>query len=293
MLITGAGSAPAPVPTQSPADSSSPDTAPTQSPGGSPTASPTQSAGGPDNSADGPTQSGDSGDDSSQGGDPTPPPNSNGGGGDEDSDDESVEVPTDTFEVFYTLSEPRLPTSEEYEQLARLTSNYLEDYMRDEFGSDLEIFSTFMIFQSFQTGQPARSDYRSIGTFKKTAASIPTTEELNSLITSAFTDPDLQDYLARFNTLPAENVFKATNGVTVRSAAAQAGSESSSGGAAAAAAIASLAVVGGVVYVARKRKNKANDEVDADNADKLNGEGSVAGTIGVSEGDDSMTVESQ
>jgi len=224
--------------------------------------------GSPDGSPSSPTESPGNSDDAST---------TNGGSS------ESVEVPADTFQLDYTLSENRAPTTEDFEQMAQLTSTYLEEYMRDVFGDGLALFSTFMIFQEYQDGQPVRVDYRSIGTFAGDFDSIPTTADLNALINSAFSNPDLEGYLARFNSLPSSNVFQTTSGVVQQAAAQASGESSHTLETAIGAGAGALLLLAAAKYASSRRK----ETKEADSAEKLNGEGSDAGTIG--EGDQSAT----
>jgi hypothetical protein len=63
----------------------------------------------------------------------------------------------------------RLPSLDEYRELAELTRVYLEDFMFDEFSqtslTTLDDFLTVQISNSFTAGEPILVDYRSIGLF--------------------------------------------------------------------------------------------------------------------------------
>jgi hypothetical protein len=120
--------------------------------------------------------------------------------------------------LFYTLGQERLPSTEEYAQLAEVTRGYLEGFMVDEFSqtslTNLDDFLTFMIRNSFTFGEPVQADYRSTGLFNPSSIFLPTVRELDELITTAFTDDNLAEYLALVRALPSGNVFSRTTSIS-------------------------------------------------------------------------------
>jgi hypothetical protein len=190
---------------------------------------------------------------------------------------DSVEVQADKYTLFYTLAEPRLPSSEEFEELAEITRTYLEEYMQDEYGDDLNSFLTFMVFQEYQDGGPVQCDYRSIGSFDGNANSIPSSSELEDIIDQAFSDPQIQEYLKRVNDLPSPNAFSTTESISQGSSPAQSTSQNFTIGTAAAGA-AVLLLTAGAIFVSQRRKKVVThsaDKLDADPSSDV----SMAGTI--------------
>lgn len=156
--------------------------------------------------------------------------------------------------------------------------------MQEEYGDDLESFLTFQVFQEVQGGGAVQCDYRSIGTFNGDADSIPSSSELDDVISQAFSDPDLQGYLERVNDLSDANAFATTESISHAVSAAQSSTTSEEsfpyGLAAAGAAILFLTASG--IANARLRKKRATPSATAGklNADPSS-DSSMTGTISI------------
>eukprot|EP00980_Cylindrotheca_fusiformis_P027076 scaffold18699_cov125-Cylindrotheca_fusiformis.AAC.4 len=137
---------------------------------------------------------------------PSPSPTSSPNSG-------QVQVQAGTFSLFFTLSDPQLPSSEDFAEVTEVTRSYLEDYMKEEYGEALESFLTFNIFQEFQPNEPVQCDYRSVGLFDGSSGSLPSFSELESQIDEAFSEPQVQEYLDRIKALSSENPFSSTQSI--------------------------------------------------------------------------------
>jgi len=191
------------------------------------------------------------------------------------------------YALFYTLAQERIPSTEEYAQLAEVTRVYLEGFMIEEFSqtslTNLDDFLTFMIRNSFTFGQPAQADYRSTGLFNPSSIFLPTVRELDELITTAFSDDNLVVYLALVRALPSANVFSGTTTISKglpevpipRSSSVKAGDSTmfTAGLASTAAGIVVLAA--GLVLL--RRQQDADEDEFGESTGKNKGDATVAG----------------
>jgi hypothetical protein len=127
----------------------------------------------------------------------------------------SIPIRASLYTISYDTTEDRLPSEEEYTELAELTRVYLEEFMFAEFAitslTTLDDFLTAMISKSFTAGDPVLVGYRSIGLFTPSSIFLPTVRELDDgLITPAFTTDNLA-YLALVQALPSQNIFSSTS----------------------------------------------------------------------------------
>lgn len=77
--------------------------------------------------------------------------------------------------------------------------------------TNLDDFLTFMTRNEFQSGKPVLSEYTSTGLFNPSSIFLPTVRELNQLISEAFNDDNLPEYLKRVKNLPRSNPFSDTD----------------------------------------------------------------------------------
>jgi hypothetical protein len=130
----------------------------------------------------------------------------------------SIPIRATPYALFYTLQNSRIPSAAEYAELAGLTRVYLEAFMVDEFLqtslTNLDDNLTFMIRNSFTSGEPVQADYRSTGLFNPSSIFLPTVRELNDLITTAFSNDNLDEYIARVQSLPSANIFSTASAIS-------------------------------------------------------------------------------
>lgn len=129
----------------------------------------------------------------------------------------SIPIRATPYALYYDGDFSRIPSDEEFASVAELTRVYLEELMIDEFAqtslTNLDDFITFMIRNSFDFGEPVQADYRSTGLFNPSSIFLPTVRELDELITEAFTDDSLDEYVSLLQNLPSRNIFSTTSGV--------------------------------------------------------------------------------
>uniref|UniRef100_A0A7S2UIU3 Subtilisin n=1 Tax=Attheya septentrionalis TaxID=420275 RepID=A0A7S2UIU3_9STRA len=133
--------------------------------------------------------------------------------------EDSIPIRVTHYAMFYTIDQPRIPSTTEYARLAEVTRIYLEEFMVDEFSgtslTNLDDFLTFMIRNSFTFGEPVvQADYRSTGLFNPSSIFLPTVRELDGLITTAFTGDNLDEYIRRVQLLPSANIFSTTSAIS-------------------------------------------------------------------------------
>lgn len=129
----------------------------------------------------------------------------------------SIPIRATPYALLYTGTFDRIPSDEEFAEVAELTRVYLEEFMIAEFDqtslTNLDDFLTFMIRNSFEFGEPVQADYRSTGLFNPSSIFLPTVRELNELIDDAFFGENLAEYLSRIQNLPAGNIFSTVTAV--------------------------------------------------------------------------------
>jgi hypothetical protein len=201
------------------------------------------------------------------------------------------------FTILYTIEQFRLPLASEYVSVANLTANYLNEYFRANFQEtslvDFVIADTMMTDNNFQFGQPVEIDYRTQLTFAS-ASFIPSTEEFDELLASAFRDDNLAIYISLLNSLPISNIFQTTSLVTFEGSTSATVPATSADSAARAAGIAVAAgagalifIIAGVVMYRRKEREEVGKRLDED------GQMTVAGDTCGGSSMDSQSVVNQ
>lgn len=201
------------------------------------------------------------------------------------------------FTILYTIEQFRLPLASEYVSVANLTANYLNEYFRANFQEtslvDFVIADTMMTDNNFQFGQPVEIDYRTQLTFAS-ASFIPSTEEFDELLASAFRDDNLAIYISLLNSLPISNIFQTTSLVTFEGSTSATVPATSADSAARAAGIAVAAgagalifIIAGVVMYRRKEREEVGKCLDED------GQMTVAGDTCGGSSMDSQSVVNQ
>lgn len=102
-----------------------------------------------------------------------------------------------------------IPTAKDLEQLAKVTADYLEDFMEDFFKktalTDIDDFMTVMVRDVFVKGEPVIAEYQSNGIFDADSIFVPVTKEMDNLIGDAISRDAYLDALSK---LPKTNPFR-------------------------------------------------------------------------------------
>jgi hypothetical protein len=117
------------------------------------------------------------------------------------------------YQLVYTLSESRVPFRSELVAVVELTRLYLDSYFKDEFQEDGDLLEILTIFlnTAFDFGEPIPVEYESSAVFDpESSISIPTVEDLDAVLISAFEGSNLDGYLGMLQALPPQNLFSKT-----------------------------------------------------------------------------------
>jgi hypothetical protein len=179
-----------------------------------------------------------------------------------------------------------VPSTVDFAQLAEITRLYMEEFMINEFEStsltNLDDFLTFMVKNEFEAGEPVTAEYESTGLFNPSSIFLPTVRELNQLISEAFNDDNLPEYLQRVRNLPRSNPFSDTDeiefseidGTSTARSQDTAGSFVRAGVAAAAAGVVVLAAGLAILRSQSRGDQTAEDPISP--LKKLSGDSTVA-----------------
>lgn len=181
----------------------------------------------------------------------------------------------DSYDLYYTLTEQRVPSSQEFAELAEVTRMYLEDSMAEKFTNtlvDLDNFLTFMVRQMFQSGEPVKCTYRSIGLFDPNSVEIPSADVLMGYVNDAFSEPQIEVYLEKVQEdLPGSNVFSTTSYISTDGSMMISVKKKGKGTILTAAAGASFTLLVGGLMVLSSRNNRRKARFDTQSViDKLN-----------------------
>jgi hypothetical protein len=200
----------------------------------------------------------------------------------------SIAIKAQPFALTYAPSS-NVPSTVDFAQLAEVTRLYMEEFMINEFEgtslTNLDDFLTFMVRNEFEAGEPVLTEYESTGLFNPSSIFLPTIRELNQLISEAFNNENLPEYLQRVRNLPRSNPFSDTDEIEFSEVDGSSSSRSQdtsgsfvrAGVAAAAAGVVVLAA-----GLAMMRSYSRGGEVDGDDtispltAKKLRGDSTVA-----------------
>lgn len=149
--------------------------------------------------------------------------------------------------------------------------------------TNLDDFLTFMIRNEFESGEPVLAEYESTGLFNPSSIFLPTTRELNQLISEAFNDNNLPGYLERVRNLPRSNPFSDTDEIVFAEVDSSrtrtqdtTGSFVRAGVAAGAAGLVVLAA-GLALMSSRSRSGEVEDDQTISTMKKMSGDATVAG----------------
>lgn len=102
-------------------------------------------------------------------------------------------------------------------EVVELTRVYLEGFFIDIYGdSSTETLSEFLTLftgSEFDFGQPIAIFYSSSAVFDATSSSVPSVEDLDENLASAFQGENLNGYVSMMQALPTSNVFSTTASV--------------------------------------------------------------------------------
>jgi hypothetical protein len=107
------------------------------------------------------------------------------------------------------------PTEAQFSDAERITREYLEQFFIDffEFSFEGDFVSLSVDNLGNTIGPPPRIDYDLAAFFFPLEERIPTTEEVDIIIQTAFLQPSVQTLLLELRTLPVENPFSSTSTV--------------------------------------------------------------------------------
>ena len=96
---------------------------------------------------------------------------------------EPIPVKSSAYVITYSALEV-IPTAKDLEQLAKVTADYLEDFMEDFFKktalTDIDDFMTVMVRDVFVKGEPVIAEYQSNGVFDADSIFVPVTKEMDN-----------------------------------------------------------------------------------------------------------------
>jgi hypothetical protein len=192
----------------------------------------------------------------------------------------------------YSVTDERIPFRSEYLEVVELTRVYLEGFFVERYqDSTTEIlieFLTLFTGSEFDFGQPIVIFYTSSAIFDPLSSSIPSVDDLDAELASAFAGENLNGYVSMLQALPTSNVFSTTESVEFEVGDMTASSSSSgptepsesierdvTTAAAALAGLSGLLVIAAGVLLVRRR----NQEEEYDENASLTGKppGTVAG----------------
>lgn len=126
-----------------------------------------------------------------------------------------------SYALFYQISQTRIPSLQDYEELGLLTNQYVDTYYDRVFEGSTEVaFSdstTVIVGTEFRLGQPVQVNYNTSIVFDSTASTfIPSQADLDAILLSAFTGASNATYLAVIQTgLQVTNIFSTSTAVNL------------------------------------------------------------------------------
>jgi hypothetical protein len=124
-----------------------------------------------------------------------------------------IPVDASAFSVTYETSGAD-PTEAQFNDAERITREYLEQFFIDFFGFVFEQeFVSLSVGVLGNTVGPPRIDYNLTAFFFPGAERIPTNEEIDIVVQTAFLQPSVQTLILELRTLPLENPFSSTSTV--------------------------------------------------------------------------------
>jgi hypothetical protein len=199
----------------------------------------------------------------------------------------SITIKALPFALAYAHSSNE-PSLSDFFLLAEITREYMEEYMINEFEgttvTNLDDFLTVIITFKVAAGEPVLAEYESTGLFNPSSTRLPTVGELNQLISNAFNDDNMPEYLQRVRNLPRSNHFSDTDEIEYSDVDGFSSARSQDSVGSFVRADVAAATVGVVVLVvgltnmrSQSRGGRAADDHNITPLKKLSGDNTVAG----------------
>jgi hypothetical protein len=120
--------------------------------------------------------------------------------------------------ILYNVTDDRVPFTRDYVEVFNITDVYLRDYFTDLFSSvnfaTLDFFESFFLHLVFRQGQPIEMEYESAAFFDEESSNIPSSTDLDFLLSQAFLDQNMANYTRLLQGLNKTNPFSTTTSVT-------------------------------------------------------------------------------
>jgi hypothetical protein len=117
-----------------------------------------------------------------------------------------------SYTLFYTFNQVRIPSTVEVDGVANLTQTYLSAFFKAQY-AEIDKLETNLTSSTFLLLRPYQANYTAKAEFTSTAATVPTTMELDATLMSAFVGSNNMKYLAKLHGLPTTNIFQTTTAV--------------------------------------------------------------------------------
>jgi hypothetical protein len=118
------------------------------------------------------------------------------------------------YDILYTLDQSRIPNLQDYSGVSDITEEYLGEFFDGVLGLSEDIIytgsTTEITDRSFLLGQPVRVEYNTTIYLSSMSALVPSDEELNALLMSAFRGGQNAQYVETVQSLPPANIFSTT-----------------------------------------------------------------------------------
>jgi hypothetical protein len=119
------------------------------------------------------------------------------------------------YDILYTLNVLRIPNLQDYRGVSDITEEYLGEFFDGVLGLSEDIIytgsTTEIKDRSFLLGQPIGVTYNTTIYLSRMSALIPSDEELNALLMSAFRGGQNAQYVETVQSLPPANLFSGTS----------------------------------------------------------------------------------
>ncbi|GKY91787.1 hypothetical protein MPSEU_000150400 [Mayamaea pseudoterrestris] len=183
------------------------------------------------------------------------------------------------YRLSYTLELRRIPIDTDYVGVTEITDSFVNEQMARNFpnGSAVKFLYSNTTRDSFSfvgPNEPVNITFTTEVTIDPASDTSPTVDELDALLLQAFSNPELDTYLADLAALPASNIFQTTTAVAFETIPATTVTDASDGsvfetmsaatiGGIAAAGAGILIVLAGTIFALRKSGDSDSDGHDA------------------------------
>lgn len=122
-------------------------------------------------------------------------------------------VPVTRFSILYDLAEyADMPMTSDYDQVHENTYLWLYTILFQAYGDRMKNLLTDDTSNIYQQNQPVTIEYASVILFDSNDLNIPTQEELDQVVVTAFTGPNGEAYVDGIQSLPEGNPFSTITG---------------------------------------------------------------------------------